>query len=48
MKIAVFWVVAPCSLVEVYSNHLYVLCLHLRGTVLKQRGTFVRLLVQNT
>jgi hypothetical protein len=32
MKIAVFWVVAPCSLVEVYQRFRGPCCLHLRET----------------
>jgi hypothetical protein len=28
MKIAVFWVVAPCSLVEVYQRFSGACCLH--------------------
>jgi hypothetical protein len=31
MKIAVFWVVAPCSLVEVYQRFRGTCCLHHQG-----------------
>jgi hypothetical protein len=31
MKIAVFWVVAPCSLVEVYQRFRGPCCLHQQG-----------------
>jgi hypothetical protein len=31
MKIAVFWVVAPCSLVEVYQRFRGPCCLHKQG-----------------
>jgi hypothetical protein len=31
MKIAVFWVVAPCSLVEVYQRFRGPCCLHHQG-----------------
>jgi hypothetical protein len=31
MMIAVFWVVAPCSLVEVYRRFRGILCLHHQG-----------------
>jgi hypothetical protein len=32
MKMAVFWVVASCSLVEVYKRFCGACCLHHRGT----------------
>jgi hypothetical protein len=31
MKMAVFWVVAPCSLVEVYQRFRGPCCLHYQG-----------------
>jgi hypothetical protein len=31
MKMAVFWIVAPCSLVEVYRHFRSVSCLHRQG-----------------
>jgi hypothetical protein len=31
MKMAVFWVVAPCSLVEVYQRFRRLCCLHHQG-----------------
>jgi hypothetical protein len=36
MKIAVFWVVAPCSLVEVYQRFRGPCCLHHQGVALLQ------------
>jgi hypothetical protein len=33
MKMAVFWVVAPCSLVEVYRRFKGACCLHHKGDV---------------
>jgi hypothetical protein len=35
MKMAVFWVVAPCSLVEVYQHFRGTCCLHHQGITLK-------------
>jgi hypothetical protein len=35
MKIAVFWVVAPCSLVEVYQRFRGPCCLHHQGIAQK-------------
>jgi hypothetical protein len=34
MKMAVFWVVAPCSLVEVYRRFRGTCCLHHQGPIL--------------
>jgi hypothetical protein len=34
MKIAVFWVVAPCSLVEIYQRFRGPCCLHHQGVAL--------------
>jgi hypothetical protein len=33
MKIAVFWIVAPCSLVDVYRRFRGTCCLHYQGDV---------------
>jgi hypothetical protein len=37
MKIAVFWVIAPCSLVEVYQRFRGPCCLHHQGDRLQPR-----------
>jgi hypothetical protein len=43
MKMAVFWVVAPCSLVEVYQRFRGVCCLHHQGDeYLNANNTFMR------
>jgi hypothetical protein len=39
MKIAVFWVVAPCSLVEVYQRFRDPCCLHHQGDALMMEAT---------
>jgi hypothetical protein len=31
MKMAVFWVVAPCSLVEIYRRFRGACCIHIQG-----------------
>jgi hypothetical protein len=36
MKMAVFWVVAPCSLVEVYKRFRGPCCLHHQGALLME------------
>jgi hypothetical protein len=36
MKMAVFWVVAPCSLVEVYQRFTGPCCLHHQGAVMME------------
>jgi hypothetical protein len=36
MKIAVFWVVAPCNLVEVYRRFRGACCLHHQGTLMME------------
>jgi hypothetical protein len=33
MEMAVFWVVAPCSLIEVYQSFKGTCCLHYQGDV---------------
>jgi hypothetical protein len=38
MKIAVFWVVAPCSLVEVYQRFRGPCCLHHQGDDIALHG----------
>jgi hypothetical protein len=38
MKIAVFWVVAPCSLVEVYQRFRGPCCLHHQGDRTTQKA----------
>jgi hypothetical protein len=42
---AVFWVVAPCSLVEVYENFIGPCCLHHYGTVLIEAASTSETLV---
>jgi hypothetical protein len=37
MKVAVFWVVAPCSLVDVYQRFRCPCCFHHQGTALQPR-----------
>jgi hypothetical protein len=41
-KMAVFWVVAPCSLVEVYHRFRGPCCLHHQGGVSRTRGIGLR------
>jgi hypothetical protein len=41
LKIAVFWVVAPCSLVEVYQRFRGPCCLHHQGDALKKTAIFI-------
>jgi hypothetical protein len=36
MKMTVFWVVAPCSLVEVYQRFRGPCCLHHQGAILME------------
>jgi hypothetical protein len=43
MKMAVFWVVAPCSLVEVHQRFRGPCCLHHQGDVLGSGGIYVGL-----
>jgi hypothetical protein len=38
MKMAVFWVVAPCSLVEVYQRFASLCCLHHQGDCTRLHG----------
>jgi hypothetical protein len=41
MKIAVFWVVAPCSLVEVYQRFRGPCCLHHQGATTQKTAIFI-------
>jgi hypothetical protein len=41
MKIAVFWVVAPCSLVEVYQRFRGPCCLHHQGDEMTSNCRFL-------
>jgi hypothetical protein len=45
MKIAVFWVVAPCSLVEVYQRFSSPCCLHHQGD--QKTAIFIALMFLN-
>jgi hypothetical protein len=39
MKVAVFWVVAPCSLLEVYRRFRSACCLHYIATMMEAAST---------